>query len=73
MDKDETIKIETAGAVGSSDLLGIPTDTELLDYLASLWDSQGEGHSICGSWFNNPTGSFRDAIHARINATKKLK
>ena len=40
-------------------------DTEIVDYLARMWDSQGKGHHIMGRWFPNTTGSFRDAVSAR--------
>ena len=37
-------------------------DTEIVDFLASFWDSQDEGGEILGRKFDNPTGSFRDAV-----------
>lgn len=40
-------------------------DTEIVDYLAGMWDSQGKGHHLMGRWFPNATGSFRDAVAAR--------
>lgn len=43
------------------------TDTEIVDFLASLWDSQMMGEvEILGQKFSNLTGSFRDAIKAKM-------
>lgn len=46
------------------------TDTELLNYIGSLWDSQGRGSAICGIWFDNPTGSFRDAVRDHMGRNR---
>lgn len=43
-----------------------PSDTEMLDYLASMWNSEGNGHEIMGRRFDNPTGSLRDAIKKKM-------
>lgn len=39
-------------------------DSQRMDKLAAMWDSQREGHHLMGRWFPNTTGSFRDAIDA---------
>lgn len=46
------------------------TDTEIVDFLASLWGSQGEWDEILGCKFDNPTGSFRDAITVHMQGCK---
>lgn len=52
----------------------LPTDTQLMDILSSLWDSQGDGAKICGRFFPNPTGSFRAAVASFYeNEIKKSK
>ncbi len=44
-----------------------PSDTEIVNFLASLWDSQGTTPvKILGRDFENVTGSFRDAIAAQM-------
>ena len=43
-------------------------DVKMFDYLASLWDSQGTSAvKIMGHDFENPTGSFRDAVAAKMS------
>ena len=39
-------------------------DKEIVDYLASMWDSQGRGHHVCGRFLPNVNGSFRSAARA---------
>ena len=43
-------------------------DSELMEYLATSWNSQGRGHHIMGRWFSNVSGSFRDAVRCRIDS-----
>ena len=50
------------------DLAYVREDSELMDYLAESWNSQGRGHHLMGRWFPNVSGSFRDAIRSRIDA-----
>lgn len=48
-------------------------DSELMDYLATSWNSQGRGHHIMGRWFPNVSGSFRDAVRCRIDSLPNAK
>ena len=43
-----------------------PTDTQIVDFIASLWDSQGGGGRILSRLIPNPTGSFRDGKAAAM-------
>lgn len=47
------------------------TDTELLNYLANMWDSTGRGHYMMGLKFDNSTGDLRGAIKTKMDKDKK--
>lgn len=52
-----------------------PSDTALIDYLASYWDSQAVAPQpvLAGRPILNPTGSFRDAVAADMRARQRVK
>jgi hypothetical protein len=51
----------------------IGCDRELMDYLASRWNSQGKGHHLMGAYFENTSGSFREAIRAKMTKDQNVE
>lgn len=56
-------------AAANARIAELEKDKARVDHLAMYWDSQGDGHTMMGRYFANPTGSFRHAIDAAIKAT----
>ena len=45
-------------------------DSEIVDFLATMWETESKGHYLMGRWFPNETGSFRDAIRAKLDLAR---